>query len=249
MLDHDNLNAQELLERIDKSNIPQHIAVIMDGNRRWAKNHYLPAIMGHKAGVKSFHAAMETCLHLGVKYFTAYAFSSENWHRSATEVGLLMQLFEYYAQAERQEMLDNGIHFHVLGDMSVLPESVRRELQKTEEVTSVNKQMALNLAVNYGGREELLRATRILAEKVKQGEIDIGDIDSESFSQALYTKGIPDPDLLIRTSGEIRLSNFLLWQCAYTEFYFSPVCWPDVDDKFIYRAILEFQNRSRRYGS
>lgn len=252
---NDELNAlggisdiDKLRSLIDAERLPLHIAFIMDGNRRWAKKRFLPAVMGHKAGVKAFRTVMETCRNIGVKYLTAYAFSAENWQRAPAEVNLLMQLFEYYAKAERQEMCDTGIRLRVIGDMSVLAESVQRELRLSEEATACNADMTLNLAINYGSRGEIIRAVRSLAKKAASGSVEPQSIDEDTLSGELYTAGIPDPDLLVRTSGELRLSNFLLWQMAYTEFYFSDVLWPDVDEAFVLKAILEFQRRQRRYG-
>ena len=242
-------SAAELYGLIDKNHLPAHIAVIMDGNRRWAKKRFMPSAVGHKAGVEAFRTVMETCRNLGIKVLSAYAFSAENWQRSPAEVTLLMQLFEYYAKAERQKMLDTGVRLHVIGDKSALHPSVCRELEISEQATAHNTDLLLNLAVNYGGREEILQAARRLATQVQSGTLQAEDINQELFSQNLYTDGCPDPDLLIRTSGELRLSNFLLWQSAYTEFYFSDVYWPDVDEAFIYRAIISYQQRGRRYGT
>ena len=239
----------ELYSLIDKERLPKHIAVIMDGNRRWAKKRFMPSAVGHKAGVEAFRTVMETCRNLGVKVLSAYAFSAENWQRSPAEVALLMQLFEYYAKSERQKMLDTGVRLRVIGDKSAVHPSVCRELEISEKATAHNSDLLLNLAVNYGGREEILHAARYLAEQVKEGKLQISDIDQDVFGQNLYTAGCPDPDLLIRTSGELRLSNFLLWQSAYTEFYFSDIYWPDVDEAFIYRAIIDYQQRGRRYGT
>lgn len=243
------LTEEELLASLDMERLPRHIAVIMDGNRRWAKSRHLPVIMGHRSGVKAFRRVMETCRELGVKTLTAYAFSAENWSRAPSEVKLLMQLFEYYAKSERDNMMRNGIRFRLIGDPEPLPETVRRELVITEEMTANNPDMTLNLAVNYGSREEIVRAARILAERCVKGELAPDDIDETAFSKSLWTKGEDDPDLLIRTSGELRVSNFLLWQIAYSEFWFTDMFWPDVDKKTIYQAIADFQRRHRRYGS
>ncbi|MGM9998008.1 MAG: isoprenyl transferase [Candidatus Bruticola sp.] len=242
-------SAAELYNLLDLSRLPNHIAVIMDGNRRWAKKRFMPAAVGHKAGVEAFRTVMETCRNLGVKVLSAYAFSAENWQRSPAEVAVLMQLFEYYAKAERQKMLDTGVRLQIIGDKSALHPSVCRELEISEEVTAHNTDLILNLAVNYGGREEIVQAARRLAEQVKAGSLQPEEIDREHFASWLYTAGCGDPDLLIRTSGELRLSNFLLWQSAYTEFYFSDIYWPDVDEAFLYRAIIEYQQRGRRYGT
>ncbi|MBQ7567219.1 isoprenyl transferase [bacterium] len=245
----DELSERELLDRIDRERLPCHVAVIMDGNRRWARKRHLPVAFGHKEGVNAFRRVMETSRTLGIKYLTAYAFSAENWQRSKTEVTLLMQLFEYYVKAERDNMMRNGIRFRCIGKVDSLPQAVCRELRKTEEITADNKDMTLNLAVNYGGRDEIVEAARQLAARAVSGEIRAEDIDEAALASSLWTAGQPDPDLLIRTSGELRISNFLLWQAAYTEFWFSDILWPDVDAKTVYRAVLEYQQRERRKGA
>ena len=245
----EKLSEQELLEHIDMQRLPRHIAVIMDGNRRWAKKRHLPVIFGHKEGVSAFRRVMETSRTLGIKILTAYAFSAENWRRAPSEVALLMQLFEYYVKAERDNMMRNGIRFRCIGKVDVLPEAVCRELRRTEELTSGNTDMTLNLAVNYGGRDEIVEAARLLAGKAVREEINVQDIDEDMFADSLWTGGQPDPDLLIRTSGELRVSNFLLWQIAYTEFWFSSILWPEMDAKAVYRAVIEYQRRERRQGA
>ena len=228
--------------------VPEHVAVIMDGNRRWAKERRLPGLMGHRAGVKAFRVVMETCRDLGVKSLTAYAFSNENWRRSPIEVKVLMGLFEQYTRAEREKMVRTGVRFVPIGRYRELPESVVAEFEKTREATAHNCALTLNLAVNYGGREEILEAARRLAQMVKEGALETADITEERFSSMLYTAGQPDPDLLIRTSGELRISNFLLWQSAYTEFYFTKLYWPDVDRNVILEAFEDYRQRDRRYG-
>ena len=220
----------------------------MDGNRRWAKERHLPAIMGHRAGVKAFRVVMETCRDLGIQALTAYAFSAENWRRSPLEVKVLMQLFEQYTRAEREKMVRTGVRFVPIGRYQELPESVVREFDKTREATAHNTSLTLNLAVNYGGRDEIVEAARRIAEAARQGQIEPKDLSEETFADYLYTQGQPEPDLLIRTSGELRISNFLLWQLAYTEFYFTELYWPDVDRAFIEKALDEYQRRDRRYG-
>ena len=228
--------------------LPQHIAVIMDGNRRWAKDRRLPAVLGHRAGVRSFRRLLETCRDLGVKYLTAYAFSAENWRRSPSEVGVLMKLFEKYASREREKLRRTGVKFRLIGEVASLPEAVQREFLKTAEATAGNTAMTLNLAVNYGSREEILRSVRELAAAVAEGRVSPEDLSSEDIERTLYTAGQPDPDLMIRTSGELRMSNFLLWQSAYTEFYFTDRYWPDVNDEVLKEALREFSRRDRRYG-
>lgn len=242
------MSDQELLDQLHRQSLPRHLAVIMDGNRRWAQERHLPVVMGHRAGVKAFRLVMETCRELGIPCLTAYAFSVENWRRSETEVRVLMQLFEQYTRTERDKMVRTGIRFRTLGRFQELPEAVRREFDKTIEATAHNTAMTLNLAVNYGGRDELVRATRTLMEQARRGEFDPTDLDEETFSARLDTVGLPDPDLLIRTSGEQRISNFLLWQTAYTEMFFTDLNWPEVSRRLLLEAFLEFQRRHRRYG-
>ncbi len=230
------------------SDLPRHLAVIMDGNRRWAKERRLPSVLGHQAGVRSFRRLLEACRELEIPYLTAYAFSAENWRRSPVEVGVLMQLFERYAAREREKLKRTGIRFQLIGNLDDLPKAVKHEFLLTAEATRHNTAMVLNLAVNYGSREEILRAVRGLAEQARRGEVEPEAITAEMFSEHLYTVGQPEPDLLIRTSGELRMSNFLLWQAAYTEFFFTDAYWPDVDRKVLDQALGEFSKRERRYG-
>jgi undecaprenyl diphosphate synthase len=238
------LSESELLQQLDLSRLPLHLAVIMDGNRRWAKERHLPAVFGHRAGVKAFRLVMETCRELGIRCLTAYAFSVENWRRSETEVRVLMQLFEQYTRAERDKMVRTGICFRTLGRLEELPESVRQEFAQTTAATAHNSAMTLNLAVNYGGRDEIVRAAQRL---LRQG-YPPDQLTEETFSGYLDTGQQPDPDLMIRTSGEVRISNFLLWQTAYSELYFTPLYWPQVSRRVLLEAFLEFQQRNRRYG-
>ncbi len=228
--------------------IPVHVAVIMDGNRRWARQRFLPAPMGHRAGVKALRTVLETCSDLGVRHLTAYAFSAENWRRTPTEVKILMQLFERYVKTERQKMIDKGVRFNPIGEYHALPEAVWKEFEKTRDATAHNSKIVLNLAVNYGGRDEIIKATRILADQVRDGTITSDQIDEAAISRLLYTHDQPDPDLLIRTSGELRISNFLLWQTAYSEFYFTDCLWPDVNAQTIYEAFRAYEERDRRFG-
>lgn len=242
------LDEAALLARLDRERLPRHVAVIMDGNRRWARQRGLPALLGHRAGVKAFRRVLEACRELGIQVFTAYAFSAENWRRSPTEVRVLMQLFEHYTRSERRRLEKNGIRFRAVGRLESLPEGVRRELAATEEATRHNRDMTLNLALNYGGREEITDAVRHLAREAAEGRLDPSQVDEDTVSGALWTAGQPDPDLLIRTSGELRVSNFLLWQIAYAEFWFTDLLWPDMDRKVLYRALVDFQQRDRRFG-
>ena len=234
--------------RLSPADLPRHVAVIMDGNRRWAKERRLPSVLGHQAGVRSFRRLLEACRELEIPYLTAYAFSAENWRRSPVEVGILMQLFERYAAREREKLKRTGIRFQLIGNLDDLPAAVKHEFLLTAEATRHNTAMVLNLAVNYGSREEILRAVRGLAEKASRGELSPESITAELFSDQLYTAGQPEPDLLIRTSGELRMSNFLLWQAAYTEFFFTDAYWPDVDRKVLEQALSAFSKRERRYG-
>ena len=228
--------------------LPRHLAVIMDGNRRWAKVRRLPSVLGHQAGVRSFRRLLESCREIGIPYLTAYAFSAENWRRSPAEVGVLMQLFERYAAREREKLRRTGICFRLIGNVNDLPEQVRREFLLTVEATKDNTAMVLNLAVNYGSREEIVRAVRQIAARVEAGELQATPITADVISDHLYTAGQPEPDLMIRTSGELRMSNFLLWQSAYTEFFFTDAYWPDVDRAVLDRALREFAQRERRFG-
>jgi undecaprenyl diphosphate synthase len=239
---------RELLRQIDRSRMPRHIAVIMDGNRRWAQERRLPVVMGHRAGVKAFRLVMETCRELGIECLTAYAFSIENWRRSESEVRVLMQLFEHYTRAERDKMVRTGICFRTLGRWDDLPASVRTEFDRTREATAHNRAMMLNLAVNYGGRDEIVRACQKLMQAGSEGRLAGQEVNEELFSTFLDTADQPDPDLMIRTSGEVRISNFLLWQTAYSELYFTPLYWPQVSRTLLLEAILEYQHRHRRYG-
>lgn len=229
---------------LDRSRLPRHVAVIMDGNRRWAQERRLPAVFGHRAGVKAFRLTMEVCREFGISSLTAYAFSVENWRRSETEVRVLMQLFEQYTRAEREKMVRSGIRFRTLGRWDELPEAVRREFDATRQATAHNTGMTLNLAVNYGGRDELVRAAQHLVLSGTRPD----HITEESFGALLDTAGQPDPDLLIRTSGEVRLSNFLLWQTAYTEMFFTPLHWPQITREVLLQAFGEFARRDRRFG-
>lgn len=235
---------------MEKNNneIPAHVAIIMDGNRRWAKKRNLPSVIGHKEGEKAFHKIVEFCSNIGVKILTVYAFSSENWKRSAEEVGALMNLFEFYIKAERKYILAENIKFKIIGDKSALPKSLIREFENTEKDTENAGGMVLNLAVNYGSRFEITEAVKKISKKVLSGEINIDDINEELISSNLMTWDLPDPDLLIRTSGEERLSNFLLWQLAYSEFYFTDVLWPDFDEQCMLKAFDEYKKRNRRFG-
>lgn len=236
------------MTEIDPRNLPRHIAIIMDGNGRWAKQHAMGRIAGHKKGADAVRDTVRACREIGVRVLTLYAFSTENWLRPAREVKALMRLLEEYLQSEVQEMLDNGIRLAAIGDMEALQEPIRGVLRETVARTSHNREMTLNLALSYGGRDEIVGAVKGIVADFRKGVLAVPDITPDLFSRYLDTAGLPDPDLLIRTSGEYRVSNFLLWQCAYTEFYFTDVLWPDFNRDELFRAIAEYQRRERRFG-
>lgn len=228
--------------------VPDHIAIIMDGNGRWAKKKGLPRIKGHFEGSKSVRRIVEVCVDLNVKYLTLYAFSTENWKRRKSEVHALMRLLNRFLDSELKNMMKNNIRFRVIGDVSSFPPDLRKNIISVESRTKSNSGLTLVLALNYGSRQEIVRASREIAVECLKGDIQPQAIDEAVFQKHLYTDGIPDPDLLIRTSGEVRLSNFLLWQCSYTEFYFTGVLWPDFGKKELIEAITAYCNRERRYG-
>lgn len=233
---------------LDMKRIPGHIAIIMDGNGRWAKKRFLPRLAGHKAGSETLREIIATCGELGVKYLTVYAFSTENWGRPEEEITGLFNLLRGYLDTELDNLNKEGIRVETLGDMTKMPEDLRKRIDAAREKTKYNSTMQLNIALNYGGRDEVLKGVQSLARKVSQGALKPEDITEEMIGDALYTQGIPDPDLLIRTSGELRLSNFLLWQLAYSEFYFTDVFWPDFKRHELIKAIDVYQNRKRRFG-
>lgn len=228
--------------------IPQHIAIIMDGNGRWAEQRGLPRLKGHEQGAESARAAIRACREAGVKYLTLYAFSVENWVRPESEVKGLMQLLQYNLKHYSRELLENSIQLKVIGKLDLLPESVRKALSKAEKLSSGGKQGTLILALSYGSRTEMADAARSMAQDVKAGTLQPEDIDEDLLSRHLYTEGIPDPDLMIRTSGEQRISNFLLWQLSYAELYFTPVLWPDFREPHLMEAVEEYGRRKRRFG-
>ncbi len=228
---------------------PEHIAIIMDGNGRWAKQRGLPRIAGHRAGAESVRRTVETCMNLGVKYLTLYAFSSENWKRPESEVKALMQLLERFLKEKTKEMMKQNVRLNAIGRTDMLPEKTRAQLDKAIETTANNTALTLNLALSYGSREEIVDATKSIAQKVATGEISIDDIDNSTISDHLYTAGQPDPDLLIRTSGELRLSNFLLWQLSYSEIVILDKFWPDFAESDLYDAVTHFHSRQRRFGA
>lgn len=237
-----------LLERIDKSKLPVHIAIIMDGNGRWAKKQNKPRVFGHQNGANAVKRTIEGSAELGIKYLTLYAFSAENWNRPKTEVDALMSLLVSTIDKELNNLTKNNIRFDVIGNLSPLPASVKRKIDFAIEKTNHCTGMVLTLALSYGGRWEITNAVKKIAEEATKGLLNPQDITGNFFANYLTTANMPDPELLIRTSGELRLSNFLLWQSAYTELYFTDVMWPDFNKKELHKAILSFQNRERRFG-
>jgi undecaprenyl diphosphate synthase len=237
-----------LLDALDLGRLPRHVAVIMDGNGRWARQRRLPRVEGHRAGIASVRATVETAARLELTALTLYAFSTENWKRPHLEVATLMALLKEYLRRELKTLLDNDIVFRVVGRMDGLDSSVQRELEHAIAATAQGKGMVFNIALNYSGRAELADAMRALARKVQAGTLCPEDIDEAAIESQLYTAGLPDPDLLIRTSGEMRISNYLLWQIAYAEIYVTPVLWPDFRAGHFLEALTEFQKRERRYG-
>lgn len=233
---------------IDKNRLPRHIAIIMDGNGRWATRRNKPRLFGHKAGAQSVQDIVETSRQIGIEVLTLYAFSSENWNRPEQEVSGLMSILQNYLSAELSRMLTNKIQLRCVGDIERLPVSARRQLKDVIAATADNSELILNLALSYGSRDELTRAARLLAEQCVEGKIRPEDITPDHIERQLYTAGLPDPDLLIRTGGEARLSNFLLWQASYSEIFFTDVMWPDFRREQYLQAICDFQQRERRFG-
>ena len=233
---------------IDIDSIPKHIAIIMDGNGRWAKQRMLPRSMGHRAGVEALRDVIKTASNIGIKYLTLYAFSTENWKRPDSEISILMNLLIEYLRKEIAELHHNNVKIRTIGNIAQLPDEVIVEIDKAVAKTKFNNGLCVNIALNYGGRGEILGAIKEIGKKIENNEIDIDEIDEALVGSLLYTADIPDPELLIRTSGEIRLSNFLLWQCAYSEFWFTGIYWPDFKGEHLLEAISDYQNRQRRFG-
>ncbi|MGB3210500.1 MAG: isoprenyl transferase [Desulforhopalus sp.] len=234
--------------KIDLHRLPRHVAIIMDGNGRWAQKRKQPRLFGHKAGAESVRSIVETCREIGIEFLTLYAFSSENWRRPAQEVTGLMTILKKYLESELPRMQKNEIRLMSIGDRQRLPEAVRESLQKGIELTAGNSKLTLNLALNYGGRDEIVRAVRNISTLCAEGTMDPGQISDETIAKNLDTSQIPDPDLLIRTGGEARLSNFLLWQLSYSEIYFTEIMWPDFRKEVFLLALSEYQSRERRFG-
>jgi len=248
MFKRENSKNGSLLDKIDKSRLPSHIAIIMDGNGRWAKERNLPRAFGHRAGVETIREIVRTSSEIGIKVLTLYAFSTENWRRPADEVNSLMNLLVEYLRMEVAELHEKNVKVTSIGDISKLPSLCQDELHKAYRKTSRNTGLTLNLALNYGGRVEIINAVRKICELVKNDKITINEVNETIISNNLWTSGLPDPDLIIRPSGELRLSNFLLWQCAYSEFWFSDINWPDFKKEHLFKAIVDYQMRDRRFG-
>ena len=237
-----------LKDQIDRNRLPQHVAIIMDGNGRWAKQNGKERTFGHKNALKAVRSSVESCRELGIKYLTLYAFSTENWNRPKLEVAFLMTLLSSAIKAEMKELHENNVRINIIGDLSKLPSKARKDLEKAIEFTKDNTGCVLNLALNYGAKEELLNAIKNIAHLHKESEVSLEEITEELVENNLYTHDMPMVDLMIRTSGETRISNFMLWQIAYAELYFTPVLWPDFLHENFYDAILNYQGRERRFG-
>lgn len=238
----------DLLQQIKSNPVPVHIGIIMDGNGRWAKKRGLPRTAGHRAGMASLKKAVKACTEAGVKYLTVYAFSTENWKRPQDEVNALMSLLVEYINKELIELGSNGVRVKAIGKLSDLPQLARKQVEKAEQETRTNSKLFLQIALNYGGRREITEATKEICRQVAEGKIGLENVDEELISSCLYTTGMPDPDLIIRPSGELRISNFLIWQSAYAEFVVTDILWPDFTPEDLYRSIAEYQQRHRRFG-
>jgi len=237
-----------LLEAVDAERLPKHVAVIMDGNGRWAQRRHLPRVAGHRAGVQSAREVIETCARLKIEALTLYAFSMENWRRPKAEIDFLMRLLREYLRKELPVIHKNNIRLLVIGRPDQLPEEVRRDVEQAMRLTAPNTGMKLAVALNYGGRAELVDAFNAILDHVRHNGVDTFRVDEQTIAAHLYTAGLPDPDLLIRTSGEMRVSNFLLWQIAYAEIYVTETLWPDFSRAQLFEALLDYQKRERRYG-
>ncbi len=237
-----------LLDRIDPGNVPKHVAIIMDGNGRWARQKGRPRVFGHRSGVESVRAVVRAAREVKVRHLTLYAFSTENWNRPDREINALMEILVGSLRKETSELRQEGVKIGVIGNVDRLPSVCRRELSEAMNQTEANQTLDLILALSYSGRWDILQAARTLAEQAAAGKLDPASIDESVFASALSTSGIPDPELLVRTSGEYRISNYLLWQTAYSEMYFTPTLWPDFREEEFYAALLDYQSRERRFG-
>ncbi len=242
------IDGKNLLEGIDPGRLPAHIAIIMDGNGRWAQKNKLPRVEGHRKGVEVIREIIEAADDIGIKVLTLYAFSTENWKRPRQEVFALMQLLKYYLTKETKKLNEKNVRVKAVGDLAGIPPAARKVISRSMEITGQNSGLILNLAVNYGARAEIVEGVKKILIDAEEGRIDAGKITQESFSNYLYTCGLPDPDLLIRTGNEMRVSNFLLWQIAYTELWVTPLFWPEFTSRDFYAAISDYQNRKRRFG-
>ncbi len=240
---------ENLFYDINLDKVPAHIAIIMDGNGRWAKSRFMPRTYGHKVGVETIRKVVKECSRLGVKYLTLYAFSTENWKRPKEEVSALMGLLVKYLRNELEELHKNNVKILTIGDISKLPEACIEELTLAKEKTKDNTGLVMSLALNYGGRNDLVNAVKNISQDLVDGKISLDDIGDDLITSHLSTNESPDPDLVVRTSGEQRLSNFLLWELAYSEFYFTDIHWPDFDEKELQKAIFAYQSRDRRFGA
>lgn len=236
------------IDMLDKYKIPKHIAIIMDGNGRWAKKRGLPRIAGHWAGAESLRDIVKFCAEIGIQVLSVFAFSTENWKRPFDEVNSILNLILYYLKKEVNNLHKNNIIINITGEWQQLPDNIADEINRGIELTKNNTGMILNIALNYGSRKEIVKACRDLCNDVKNGKIGIEEIDEQLFEKYLFTRNLPDPDLLIRPSGELRISNFLLWQIAYTELWFTDKYWPDFKKEDLLNAVLDYQNRERRFG-
>lgn len=241
-------SSSELRKKIKLKKLPYHVAIIMDGNGRWAQERGLPRAAGHREGMESLRIVVKLCLEFKIKILTVFAFSTENWKRPREEIDILMSLLCEYIQKELDELNKQNVQIRAIGNIQELPLQAQKELKRAEKLTSSNHDLILNIALNYGGRLEIVEAARKIAIRVKNGEIEPLEIDESLFKQHLYTADLPDPDLLIRPAGELRISNFLLWQLAYTEFWCTPIYWPDFRENEFFQALLDFQKRKRRFG-
>lgn len=243
-----NLRNSVSTSHINKETMPKHIAIIMDGNGRWAKKQGLPRTFGHQAGAEALRTIVKTCSQLGIQVLTAYAFSTENWKRPHEEVNFLMRLLSDYLDNEIDELNEKHVKIQFIGDLTELADQLQKKIIHAQTVTNKNNGLILNLAVNYGGRMEIIRSVQQIADKVRSGELESCAIDDKIITQHLYTTGLPDPDILIRPGGDFRISNFLLWQLAYTELWFTDICWPDFKPEHLIQAIQNYQQRERRFG-
>ena len=244
----DFFRKKALEQKVDFDNLPKHIGIIMDGNGRWAKKRGLPRTSGHAVGAKTFERIVEYAGNIGVEVITVYAFSTENWRRPKEEVDALMEILEDYLDNGLQRLAGRDVQVHFIGDRSAFSDSFREKQLYMEKTTEKNSGLLLNIALNYGGRDEIIRAVKDIAQKVKDGEMEIGDITEKDIATRTDTANQPDPDLIIRPSGEYRLSNFLLWQSAYSELWFSDILWPDFSNEDLLQAIYDYQKRTRRFG-